>query len=119
MCAHFPPLEFPPWAPKASMVRRVTQAGMVNESTLPSAVNVIVPGGQVWQAPFIHVPMHTFPHAPQLLTSLCPLISQPFANTPSQSRNPPVQEATAHAPLAHAETPLAMACSRTAARSTD
>lgn len=58
------------------------------------------------QAPPLHdavpfVPLHTVPHAPQLLVLVLVLVSQPLLALPSQLPNPVLQELNAHEPVAH------------------
>src|SRR5204863_2471699 len=53
-----------------------------------------------------------FAHPPQLFTSTRRLVSQPFAATPSQSRNEALHEATPHLPVVHPAVPLATAGQR-------
>src|SRR5439155_22776353 len=45
--------------------------------------------------------VHRCPHAPQFLTSVRTLVSQPFAGFPSQSPNPAKQAVMTHCPFTH------------------
>jgi hypothetical protein len=56
-------------------------------------------------APF--APPHDTPHAPQLLMLVRRLVSQPFAEMPSQLPKPAMQDSTWHVPAEQAEPPLA------------
>src|SRR5690349_9046460 len=67
-------------------------------------VKVQVPLAQLFVA---FATLHTCPQAPQLLTFVVTMVSQPVLGFPSQLANPALQEATVHAPLEQPAVPFA------------